>query len=411
MISVSARLALRSLGRNVRRTVLSVVGIGVGCGLAATILALIAGRTDIYRRVAAESGAGHLRIVPSMWLPQRDVKLRLAESEAALAAAKALPGAAVVAPRSRTQALLAMGTRVQGVELVGVDPLAEPRALRLVRTVAQGRYLAPTDCGAVVLGAELARRLRVEVDDDLVVTVVGESGAMQSAMLKVVGVTRTGSKDIDAAVAQTSLADVAQLTGLAGVGEVTVLLTDPRQLETARAALAAMTPPGNVVLTWKQVEPNLANHFEQDNAISTLYTRVVLFLVLLGVASAQLTAALERRREFAVLSAIGMRSSQMIRQQLFEALVLGLAGAAAALGVAAPAVWLLATRGISMEAILGRQMTSMGVLFDPVIYAQFGPGLAWNVLVLALVATFLASIYPAIFAARTDPATALRVAQ
>ncbi|MHB8872164.1 MAG: ABC transporter permease [Myxococcaceae bacterium] len=409
MISVSLKLALRSLGRNARRTLLSVVGIGVGCAMAATVASFTRGRTEVYGRLAAESGAGHLRIVPAGWLPGREDKLRLADPERALAAARALPGATVAAPRARTQALLAMGTRVQGVELVGVDPEAEPRALRLVRKVVAGRYLEPSDRGAVVLGQELAARLRVEVGDPLVVTAVGQGGAMQSAMLEVVGLTSSGSKEVDAGIAHVNLPDIEPLTGIGGIGEIAILLSGSRKLEAARAALEV--PPGDVVLTWEDIEPSLANHFKADAGTSRIYIGIVVFMVLLGVASAQLTAALERRREFAVLAAIGMRSRQMIRQQLFEALVLGFAGAAAALVIAVPLVWRLHVVGIDLTRLIGQQMSVEGVLFEPKIYADFGWWIAGNVLALSLIATGLASIYPALFAARTDPATALRVAQ
>ena len=47
-------------------------------------------------------------------------------------------------------------------------------------------------------------------------------------------------------------------------------------------------------------------HLEQDAASARFVSAIILLIVLLGVASAQLAAVLERRREFAVLSALGM---------------------------------------------------------------------------------------------------------
>jgi len=231
-------------------------------------------------------------------------------------------------------------------------------------------------------------------------------------MLRVVGLTTAGSPDIDATVAQVTLADLEQLTGLGPIAEIAVLLDDPGKLESARVELAAALSPGNVVLTWDQVEPALANHLRQDMGMTRLYSGIATFLVLLGVASAQLSAALERRREFAVLSAIGVKPRQLVRQQLVEALVLGLVGAAVALAISVPVVWRYASTGVELSFLfVSEQVTFEGILMDPRIYTDFGPWLFGEVLVLSLVATFVASIYPAVFAARTDPATALRVAQ
>ena len=158
MAAVSTVYALRSVRRNFRRTLLSVLGIGVGCALALFVDSVNRGKDELYVRTAAESGSGHLRVVPAGWRADRDPDLRLADGAADLAAARALPGIAVAVPRARAQALLAMGTHVVPVEMVGVDPALEPRAYRFVRRMSRGAYLAP---GARVLevGCGTARNL------------------------------------------------------------------------------------------------------------------------------------------------------------------------------------------------------------------------------------------------------------
>jgi len=413
MRGLEAKLAVRSLGRNVRRTLLSLVGIAVGCALAALLTGLLRGVTRLYGQIAAESGAGHLRIAPEGWLAEREVDLRLRDGEAALAAARALPGVKVAAPRTRAQGLLALGTHVMGMEIVGVDPSAEPVAYRFVRKVVKGRYLKPGEEGTVVLGRELARRLDADVDDDLVLTVVGEGGQLRSAMFHVVGLVTSGNRDLDAGLCQAPLPDVARLSGREGIGEIAVLLSDARALETARAALAPRLPPGDVVLTWSEVVPELAGHLKQDAGVYQLLSFILVFLVLLGVASAQLTAVLERRRELAVMAAVGMRPWRLVTQMLMEAVVLGVAGAALALLVSGTLLWRLATAGLDLSRLLaGRsEMAFEGMLVEPRIYGDFGFWLVPYVLGLALTATVVASLYPAWFAARLDPAAALRVAQ
>ena len=62
-----------------------------------------------------------------------------------------------------------------------------------------------------------------------------------------------------------------------------------------------------------EISPEFKGHLEQDNAVSRLVSAIILLIVVLGVASAQLAAVLERRREFAVLSALGMRSRTLSR--------------------------------------------------------------------------------------------------
>lgn len=411
MAWVEGRYAARSVGRNARRTALSVVGIGVGLALALLIESMNRGREELFYRAAAYSGAGHLRVVPAGWRLRRDARLRLAAGEADLAAARALPGVAVATPRVRAQVLLAMGSRVVGLEAVGIDPATEPAAYRFVRKVAEGRYLEPGDAGAAVVGRAVADRLRIELGDEVLASAVGRGGNVESAMLRVVGIVATGSEELDAGICQVALGDVQRLTGLGGLGEVTVLLADHRAMAAARAALAARLAGGDEVLTFEELSPEFKGHVEQDNATSRFVGWVILLIVFLGVASAQLAAVLERRREFAVLSALGMRGWRMVRLVLLEALALAAGGAVVGLALGLPVLWRLSTRGLDLSRLMGTGAGIGGILVEPVIYGDLGPWVVPWVLSVAVGATVLASLYPAWFAARTDPAAALRVAQ
>jgi ABC-type lipoprotein release transport system permease subunit len=411
MAWLSIKYALRSVGRNVRRTALSIVGIGIGCALALFTESLNRGRDELFARMGAYSGAGHVRVVPAMWPERRDNRLRLADWRADLAVARKLPGVSAATVRARSQVLLAMGTHVVPVEMVGVDPANEPRTNRFVQRVQRGRYLQPGEEGSVVIGKGVAERLLVDLDDEILASAVGQGGDIESAMFHVVGIVTTGTEEIDASICQVGLSDLERLSGLPGAGEVTVLLDDWRATDTARAALAELVSTGDEVLTWGEISPEFKGHMEQDKAASRFIGALILLIIGLGVASAQLAAVLERRREFAVLSALGMSAGRMVRLIMQEALVLGIAGGVVGLALGLPVVWQFARAGLDFRRYIGSNYTFEGVVIEPIIYGDCGPWIVVYVFAVAIVATVVASLYPAWFAARTDPAVALRVAQ
>jgi ABC-type lipoprotein release transport system permease subunit len=402
--------ARRSLRRNARRTALSIVGIGIGCALALFMESLNRGRDELFARMGAYGGAGHVRIVPDGWRERRDPRLRLANLSGDVAAVRQLGGVAAVTVRARAQALVAMGTHVVPVEIVGVDPDTEPSTNRFARNVSQGRYLQSSERSAVVIGQAIADRLVAGLDDDLLVTAVGKDGDIESLLLRIVGIVRAGSDEIDATICQVVLEDVERLTGLTGAGEVTVILDEWERADGVKAALSRAIGGADDVMTWGEINPEFKGHLEQDNAVSRLVSGIILLIVVLGVASAQLAAVLERRREFAVLSALGMRSRTITAVLLQEALAIGIASAALGLLLGLPFVWTLATRGIDLSQYMGASYSFQGVLIEPVIYGDFGAWTAWYVLAVAIVVTVVASLYPAWFASRTNPADALRVA-
>ncbi|HEY7820902.1 MAG TPA: ABC transporter permease, partial [Vicinamibacteria bacterium] len=186
MALISSKYALRSVGRNPRRTALSVLGIGIGCMLALVTESINRGRDELFARMGAYSGAGHLRVVPQGWRLRRDPRLRLADVRRDLAAARSLPGVAAVTVRAHAQVLLAMGTHVVALEMVGVDPESEPSTNRFVRNLERGRYLAPGERGAAVVGRAVAERLRADLDDEILATAVGKDGDIEAALYRIV---------------------------------------------------------------------------------------------------------------------------------------------------------------------------------------------------------------------------------
>ncbi len=404
---IIARFALRTLGRNVRRTLLSVIGIGIGVAIAIFMTAFMRGSTQMRVRAISESGFGHVRVAPADWDRSRDSDLRLTNWETELAVVRATDGVKAAAPHARTTALLGFGTRVAGVEMLGVDPVAEAETSRLVRAIAEGRYLKDGDRDAVVVGRTITDRLEVELDDDLLLTVVSKGGEMEYAMLRIVGIIETGSRDMDASICHVMLEDVERLTGREGAGDISVTLDDPFQMDAAVSRLRTVVSSEDDVLTWMVVVPAQGGDYQSDKGFMNILAGTVLVVVILGIAGAQLTAILERRREFAVLIALGMKASQVVRLILLEAVVMGAMGAAIGLLLAWWPLHQTATNGIDFSTMMGGDLAMSGVLFDPIMYSVPGVWVFPYALAIAFVSTLIAAVYPAVFALRTDPTSAL----
>lgn len=405
---VSVKYAVRGMFRHLRRTILSVIGVGVGVAIGQFAASWMGGATEMQIRAASESGAGHLRVVPAAWPETRENSLRLTDWRKALQTVKRLPGVRLAAPRARATGLLAFGNRTAGVEVTGVEPAAERASNRIVaRSRLRGRYLREGDAGVTVVGAALAERLDTEIDDDLMVTLSGKDG-IRSAMLRIVGILSTGSRDLDTSLCHVTLPEHARLTGREACGEIAVLLEDYSRIEHARRTLADQMPPGDLVVTWEVVNPAIAANVKGDTAFTRFIVFIVVVMVVLGIASAQLAVVLERRREFGVLMALGMKGRQVVGLLLIEAALTGLAGAAVGLMIGGPVTWLLATKGVDFSELMGGEVAIENVLLDPVVYGSFGPWLIWYALGVSLAATLAAAVYPAWFAVRTDPAEALR---
>lgn len=418
MMGSATRYALRSLARNGRRTLLSVLGLAFGAGIGLVALSWIGGLERASIDAVVRGGVGHLRVAPAEWQVRRDEGLRLTSDDALLAAITDVDGVALAVPRARIGGLLGLGTRSAHVHLTGVDPGLEPQATRYVAEVSEGRYLSPDDEGAVVLGGAIVDRLDARLGDELVVSVVGPTGEVQSALLTIVGVVRTGSRAIDLTIAHVPLADIEAVSGRPGLSEIAIVLDDASRIDAVQARLrgvvAAHTGAGasDAVLSWLDISDGMRMKMESSEAFMNLAVGMVLLVVLLGVASAQLTAVLERRKEFAMLAALGMPGISLVRIVVTEGVVLGLIGGAIAIAWTTPILHHWSTAGIDLFAMLPQTDDALafsGLLLDRFYYPSFGAWVIPTALGMSLIATVLASLYPAWFASRTDPAAALRV--
>ena len=410
--ATSAKYAFRSLFRHTRRTILSMIGVGVGCSMALVATSWLGGEEEMIVRAVSESGGGHIRVVPESWTETRENTLRLADWEPLRERLRLDPRVDIALTRARTNGLVAFGNRMAGVQILGVEPDLEKVANRLVsRAELEGRYLQPDDRGKVVVGRSIAKSLDVELDDDLFLTLAGRD-EIKSAMLNIVGILSTGSRETDSAICHVAQADVEELTGYEGPGEIALLLHDYTQIDAVFAELADSVGVGNAAITWKEVNPGMASNLEGDTAFTRMLIGVIVLVVSLGIASAQLTAVLERRAEFAILSALGMKSRQVVALMFIEAIVIGLGGAVVSLGVGGAIAHYLSTKGFDMAAMMGEEVSmSMGdIMIDPIMYGDFGSWLIWYALGISVVATVVASVYPAWMATKIDPARALRTA-
>lgn len=417
-MNVSMSYALHTLWRNRTRTLVSLLGLGIGGMIALLTMAWMRGESKMIASSTALSGQGYLQVVNSDWHETRDNRLRITHYQPLVEKLRARPEVTVVAPQVELESLLGMGTKVQGVSLLGVEPEPETKIRRLIRGLDQGRYLQEGDDNAVVLGQELASRLDVELGDELVVTAVKPNGDMNSALLVVVGLIRSGSKSMDATIAHVPLDKAIELSGRQGVNRLSLLVSDPLRLEQIREPLRQVvkstfaehsSDPAPDVLTWTEVNPALVAGEQSDKAFSDMMVFVVSLLIILGITSAQLTGVLQRGREFSVLLALGMKRPTLWRLVFTEAGLLGLGGGLLSLALGAWPLWYLSQVGVDWSQMVGEEGMAMGgVLMDPIMKADAGLWVLVFAFSLSLFASMLGAVYPVIWSLKLDPASTLR---
>jgi ABC-type antimicrobial peptide transport system permease subunit len=160
---------------------------------------------------------------------------------------------------------------------------------------------------------------------------------------------------------------------------------------------------GVEVVEWSALDPTVHQWLAFARVYGSVVLSIVVLLTIAEVLNTMLTAVLERRRELALMGALGVRGPQLFCLLLLETLTVTAAGAALGYGVGVGAVHWAASVGID----LSRFAEALQFFYmDPVIVPRIESGTALRILGAALVGGLLAGIYPAWKGARVDPAGA-----
>ena len=160
------------------------------------------------------------------------------------------------------------------------------------------------------------------------------------------------------------------------------------------------------VASWTELHPVIVDYVALVDGMYWVILVIVYTVALFGVANAMLIATFERRREFAVLLAIGASPRTIVGMVLSESLAAGISSLAVGAAITLPLMvwWHNAPPDLSWlygETSLG------GVLLTPSLRISYNvPGWAWASVALLLTA-LLSALYPAYRAARTPPADTL----
>jgi len=358
-----------------------------------------------------DTGSGELLLPPTV-VPAADSFLH---SDAMKRAVRG------VSPRLLASGLLSSAANADGVRMMGVSPDEERSVSLIPQRIVAGTYLADDQHSDVVIGAELSRKLAVKVGAKVVFmtqavqpsgtgnTDAGD-GQMQNALLRVTGIFRTGIQAIDAHVIQVPLPEAQSLLGVPGrVTQVAVLLErEGDSLMVAQGLRKQLAGAPVEILPWRESMPGLAQLFMLDDAFNYVMNGVVLVMVGLGILNTILMRVLERRYEFGLSLALGLRPVQLAVMIVGESLALTAISLALGLVLGLGVQHYFATAGLDLRWFFKSSLPT-ALVFDPIIYSHLSlMRIASSVGIVFLTATFI-SFYPALKAARTELPGALRV--
>ncbi len=406
------RLAWRNLWRHKRRTLITASSIAFGVLLSVTFT----GAGDyFYTRMidaSASMGMGHITVEAIDYNRAPSAKKRIAQVEQLRQQVLQLPNVKDAVIRINAQAMFASARKSLGGMFIGIDPQQENQHNNLfLDSMIQGQMFASTDSNGIVLGVDLARKLKLSLGKKVVYTTTDVSGEIVSAIARVKGIFKTGVSEVDSGLALLPLNSAQKILGYQQheATLLAVLLTDQRLAPPIRNDIAALHKFSTLeVLTWQQSQPELAGMIAVDRSSNYISQLLIALLVAAGILNTMLMSVLERVREFGIMMALGMSPVSLFRLVMLESFWLAILGLIIGSLISFPWYIYMMEVGIDMSAAYGHDISFGGVLLDPVFKLRLFKESAIAILVSVFALALFSGAYPAWRAGRTPPVESLK---
>lgn len=401
------KIAFRNVFRHKRRTVLTALSMFGGFVLSAFFIGWADGTYNNIINAFTGSQTGHVQIHHKGYL-DRPSLYRTVDSVSRIGAF--LDGKKEVrswAPRLYSAGLVSLADKTAGVRIIGIDPQRESQTIHFQQRLVEGKLFADDARQEAIVGKGLASILKARLGDEAVIVSQGADGSIANDRYKIVGITDSGDELGDRMAFYLPLKAAQELLVLDGrIHELAVTLHqlgDVDRLNEELTTYLATLEPGLVAETWRQFARSFYNAMSADKEGMYIMLLVIMLVVAVGVLNTVLMSVLERQREYGVLKALGTRPVQIVKMVLLEINLLGLACI-----VLGTVVGLFINH---MSAITGYTLAEPisygGMKFQQMMGEVNARSFIIPTITVLLVAT-LVGLFPAIKAARMDPARSMR---
>jgi lipoprotein-releasing system permease protein len=385
-------------------TWVSLLGVAVGVAALITVLSVMNGFESELRGRLLSLSAHATLTAAGAGIPDWQARVRQLQGS---------PGLEGAAPYLDTDAMLSRDSSMSGAIVRGIDPEWEPKVSAIAEAMREGKLsdLKP-GMNRIILGRMLAYQLQVGAGDTVVVMIPGstEGGAFVPRLqeFQVVGTFEVGLQEHDSVLALINLSDAEALRGLSGPTGIRLKFDDVLQAPRLSRLAAERLSPQLTLRDWTQENEAYFRAIRIEKTTTGLILMLIVAVAVFNIVATLVMVVNDKRTDIAILRTLGLSPRGVVAVFMTQGVLIGWIGTALGVGLGL-------ALALNVDVIVPFLETNLRFhIMDPDVYylsaipSELHPPDVVRIAIAALILTFVATVYPAYQASRTQPAEALR---
>ena len=325
-----------------------------------------------------------------------------------------IPGVIAVTPQVEGQVMATRGTVNLGAVVRGVrwSDLAARRPLW--EALNEQAIAGFRDEGGLLIGKTMAFKMGVVVGDTITLTSArGEATAFGTLpsrrTYRIAGVFDVGMHEYDSSFIFMPLAVAGKLFGMKDrASGLEIYTADPQNIATIRVLVADRIGDSLRAFDWLQRNRTFINALRVERNVMFLILTLIILVAAFNIISSMIMLVRSKNADIAVLRTMGASGASIMRIFLMTGASIGVIGTLAGTVLGLLFCWKIGSIQGLVESISGAELFAAEIYFLSSLPAVVDPAEVGIVIAMALVLSFLASLYPAWRAGRIEPAEVLR---
>ena len=318
------------------------------------------------------------------------------------------------APYVAAQAMMTRDDSVRGVVIRGVLPEQEPKVSDVADQVRDGSFnnLKSGEFN-IVLGKDLARALHVGVGDKI--TMIAPQGQVTPAgvlprlkQYTVGGIFEAGHNEYDSSLAFIHIDDAMRMFKLEAPTGLRLRIEDMQRAPEVALKLSRILSGNLLILDWSKQNRTWFAAVQTEKRMMFIILTLIIAVAAFNLVSTLVMTVTDKQADIAILRTLGASPASIMKIFIIQGALVGLLGTAIGVGLGVAVALNIDVIVPFIERMLGVQFLSKDIYLITSLPSDLRWPDVWTIGSVAVVLSFLATLYPSWRAANVRPAEALR---